>query len=169
MLKLLSGFRDFIVRGNVVDLAVGIVIGAAFTGLVTSFTNAFIEPLSRSSAAAREERQFQIFDVVFPWSNFVNAVIGFLITAAVLYFLVVTPMNMIDERRRRGIEPEPKLPERRGQAAHGDPRHPGRGGRRCRRRARRPTSPATLATVMSWLSRLISPLSRADTEYASIV
>ena len=45
MIKTLQGFRDFIMRGNVVDLAVGIVIGAAFTGLVTSFTDSFIEPL----------------------------------------------------------------------------------------------------------------------------
>lgn len=111
MLKLLSGFRDFIVRGNVVDLAVGIVVGAAFTGLVTSFTSSFIQPLLKVFSGGKEKSgSFQIFDVVFPWSNFVNAVIGFLITAAVLYFLVVTPMNMINERRRRGIEPEPKLP-----------------------------------------------------------
>jgi large conductance mechanosensitive channel len=113
MLKLLHGFRDFIMRGNVIDLAVGIVIGAAFTGLVTNFTEAFINPLLKlfsdrdpSNSAAG----FHVHGVFFPWSNFVNAVFGFLITAAVLYFLVVTPMNMINERRRRGIEPAPKIP-----------------------------------------------------------
>jgi len=111
MLKLLQGFRDFIMRGNVIDLAVGIVIGAAFTGLVTNFTGAFIDPLLKVFSGGGDlGGSFTIRGVVFPWSAFVNATVGFLITAGVLYFLVVTPMNMINERRRRGIEPEPKLP-----------------------------------------------------------
>src|SRR5262249_38511166 len=113
MLKLLHGFRDFIMRGNVIDLAVGIVIGAAFTGLVSNFTEAFINPLLKLFSGGdlhNDGGGFRIHGVLFPWSNFVNATVGFLITAAVLYFLVVTPMNMINERRRRGIEPEPKLP-----------------------------------------------------------
>ena len=111
MLKLMQGFRDFLMRGNVVDLAVGIVIGAAFTGLVTSFTSSFIEPLLKVfSGGGQLGGTFTIRHVSFPWSSFVNAAFGFLITSAVLYFLVVTPMNMISERRKRGIEPEPKLP-----------------------------------------------------------
>jgi len=113
MLKLLQGFRDFIVRGNVVDLAVGIVIGAAFTGLVTSFTSSFIEPLLKVFSGGNDKfpgGQFRIHGVPFVWSNFVNATVAFLITSAVLYFLVVTPMNMINERRKRGIEPASKLP-----------------------------------------------------------
>src|SRR5690349_4071290 len=113
MLKLMQGFRDFIVRGNVIDLAVGIVIGAAFTGLVTNFTGAFINPLLKLFSGGdtlNTGGYFTIHGVKFPWSDFVNAMAGFLITAAVLYFLVVTPMNMINERRRRGIEPAPKIP-----------------------------------------------------------
>jgi large conductance mechanosensitive channel len=113
MPKLLQGFRDFIMRGNVIDLAVGIVIGAAFTGLVTNFTGAFINPLLKLFSGGDNLNNggaFKIHDVAFPWSNFANALIGFLITAAVLYFIVVTPMNMINERRRRGIEPAPTLP-----------------------------------------------------------
>src|SRR5262252_1224989 len=94
VLKLMQGFRDFIVRGNVVDLAVGIVIGAAFTGLVTSFTGAFIQPLLKVFSGGGElGGSFKVRGVVFPWSTFVNATFAFLITAAVLYFLVVTPMN----------------------------------------------------------------------------
>jgi large conductance mechanosensitive channel len=54
--------------------------------------------------------QFTIHGVPFAWSNFVNAVVAFLITSSVLYFLVVTPMNMLNERRKRGTEPETKLP-----------------------------------------------------------
>ena len=113
MLKLLQGFRDFIVRGNVIDLAVGIVIGAAFTGLVTNFTGAFINPLLKVFSGGDKLNtggSFMVRGVKFPWSDFVNAMVGFLITAAVLYFLVVTPMNMINERRRRGIEPAPNVP-----------------------------------------------------------
>jgi large conductance mechanosensitive channel len=111
VLKLMQGFRDFIMRGNVIDLAVGIVIGAAFTGLVTNFTEAFINPLLKVfSGGGQLGGSFKVRGVVFPWSTFVNATFGFLITAGVLYFLVVTPMNMINERRKRGIEPEPQLP-----------------------------------------------------------
>ena len=113
MLKLMQGFRDFIMRGNVIDLAVGIVIGAAFTGLVTSFTSSFIEPLLKLFSGGSDKLpggQFKIHGVPFVWSNFVNGAVAFLITAGVLYFLVITPMNMINERRKRGIDPEPKLP-----------------------------------------------------------
>jgi large conductance mechanosensitive channel len=113
MLRLLQGFRDFIMRGNVIDLAVGIVIGAAFTGLVTNFTGAFIEPLLKVFSGGKDQFSggtFKVHGVPFEWSQFANALVTFLITAAVLYFFVVTPMNMINERRRRGIEPEPQLP-----------------------------------------------------------
>jgi large conductance mechanosensitive channel len=114
MLKLLQGFRDFIMRGNVIDLAVGIVIGAAFTGLVTNFTDAFINPLLKVFSGGTDKIDtggvFHIRGVPFHWSDFVNAMVAFVITAAVLYFLVVTPMNMINERRKRGTEPVPKLP-----------------------------------------------------------
>jgi large conductance mechanosensitive channel len=112
MLKTLKGFKDFVLRGNVIDLSVGIVIGAAFTALVSSFTTAFIEPLLKL-VNADEDRVgggFYIGDTLFPVSTFVNGIITFLITAAVLYFLVVTPMNKLAERRRKGAEPEPEAP-----------------------------------------------------------
>jgi large conductance mechanosensitive channel len=114
MLKTLQGFKDFIMRGNVVDLAVGIVIGASFTALVGGFTSAFIEPLLKIFGADPESQKaggsFRIAGSVFPWSTFVNGLITFLITAAVLYFLVVLPMNKLAERRKKGVEPEPKAP-----------------------------------------------------------
>src|ERR687890_319661 len=81
---MLKGFKDFIMRGNVVDLAVGIVIGAG----------------------RWEVRE----GVVFDYSAFLNAIITFLLTAAALYFLVVLPMNKLAERRKRGEEPEPEAP-----------------------------------------------------------
>jgi large conductance mechanosensitive channel len=110
---MLRGFKDFVMRGNVVDLAVGIVIGAAFTGVVTKFTDSFIQPLIRVFTGGRDpvrQGTFRINHQTFDWAAFVNAVIAFLITAAVLYFLVVLPVNKLAERRARGEEPKPKAP-----------------------------------------------------------
>ena len=110
---MLRGFKDFIMRGNVVDLAVGIVIGAAFTGLVSQFTKSFLEPLIKffGGGSALKAGRWEISDGNYmDWAAFINAVITFLLTAAVLYFLVVFPMNKLAERRRRGEEPPPKAP-----------------------------------------------------------
>ena len=111
MLKTVQGFKDFIMRGNVIDLSVGIVIGAAFTAVVTAFTKSFIEPLIRVFGGGDiSGGAFTINGVEFDWAAFLNAAITFLITAAVVYFLIVTPMNRLAERRRKGVEPEPKAP-----------------------------------------------------------
>lgn len=110
---MLKGFKDFIMRGNVVDLAVGIVIGAAFTGLVSQFTKSFLEPLIKflGGGSSLVAGRWEISDGNYmDWAAFINAVITFLLTAAVLYFLVVFPMNRLAERRRRGEEPPPKAP-----------------------------------------------------------
>jgi len=108
---MLKGFKDFISRGNVVDLAVGIVIGAAFTALVGQFTKSFLEPLIKVISGGKQlSGTFKVRDVVFDWAAFLNACITFVITAAALYFLVVLPMNKLAERRARGEEPEPKAP-----------------------------------------------------------
>ena len=109
---MIRGFKDFIMRGNVVDLAVGIVIGAAFTALVGQFTKSFLEPLIRliSGGSGVSAGAPEINGIPFDWAAFVNAFITFLITAAALYFLVVFPMNKLAERRRRGEEPPPKAP-----------------------------------------------------------
>jgi large conductance mechanosensitive channel len=107
----LKGFKDFIMRGNVVDLAVGIVIGAAFTALVGQFTKSFLEPLIRLTAGGGMKGGiFHIVKTPFDYGAFINAVITFALTAATLYFLVVLPMNKLAERRRRGEEPPPKAP-----------------------------------------------------------
>jgi large conductance mechanosensitive channel len=114
---MLKGFKDFIMRGNVVDLAVGIVIGAAFTGVVTQLTKSFLEPLIRvfvllitGSNKGIAGSAPEIRGVPFDWIAFVNALITFLLTAAALYFLVVYPMNRLAERRKRGEEPPPAAP-----------------------------------------------------------
>src|SRR4051794_8462448 len=112
MNKVFQGFKDFIMRGNVVDLAVGIVIGAAFTTVVTAFTNGFIKPLIQlmGGGAGVNAGTWPVRGVRFDYATFLNAIITFLITAAVLYFFVVYPLNLLAERRRRGEEPPPKAP-----------------------------------------------------------
>ncbi|MFI6783775.1 large conductance mechanosensitive channel protein MscL [Micromonospora sp. NPDC050276] len=110
---MLKGFKDFIMRGNVVDLAVGIVIGAAFTGVVTQLTKSFLEPLIKAlgGGTALSAGKWKISDGNYvDWAAFINAVITFLLTAAVLYFFVVFPMNKLAERRQRGEEPPPSAP-----------------------------------------------------------
>jgi large conductance mechanosensitive channel len=110
-ISVLKGFKDFILRGNVVDLAVGIVIGAAFTGLVTQFTKSFLEPLIKLVGGGGVKGGTNAINgVTFDWGAFINAVITFALVAAVLYFLVVLPMNTLAERRKRGLEPEPAAP-----------------------------------------------------------
>ena len=109
---MLKGFKDFIMRGNVVDLAVGIVIGAAFTAVVTAFTTAFLKPLIQlmSGGSGIAAGAFKVRGVPFDWASFINACITFLLTAAALYFLVVYPLNRLAERRARGEEPPPTAP-----------------------------------------------------------
>src|SRR5207248_4295664 len=105
------GFKNFIMRGNVVDLAVGVVIGVAFNGVVTQFTDSFLNPLIKVISGGKQvSGTFTIGEVPFDWGKFVNAVITFLLTAAALYFLVVLPFNKLHERMARGEEPEPETP-----------------------------------------------------------
>ena len=108
---MLKGFKDFIMRGNVIELAVGVVMGVAFNNLVTEFTKSFLEPLIRLFGGGGQlAGSFKIRGVTFDWAAFINAVLSFLMVAAVVYFLVVLPMNALAERRRRGEEPPPKAP-----------------------------------------------------------
>ncbi len=103
-MRVLQGFRDFLFRGNVIDLAVGIVIGAAFTALVASFTNSFIQPLIKLLGGGGQlGGSFVINGVEFTWAAFVNGVITFVITAAALYFFVVLPITRWSERRRKRL------------------------------------------------------------------
>jgi large conductance mechanosensitive channel len=107
----LKGFKDFLLRGNVVDLAVAVVVGAAFTAVVTAFTNAFLKPLIQLiSGGGQFGGSFVVNGVVFDYASFVNAVITFVLTAAVIYFLVVYPLRVISERRKRGEEAGPAEP-----------------------------------------------------------
>ncbi len=105
---MIKGFKEFIMRGNVVDLAVGIVIGAAFAALVTQLTASFIEPLITLLGGGGELGGTIVVnegtkkEVVFDYGAFINAVITFVLTAAAVYFLVVVPYNKLRERRAAG-------------------------------------------------------------------
>lgn len=111
---MLSGFKKFIMQGNVIDLAVGVVIGAAFGALVTQFTASFIDPLIKLiSGGGVDAGVFTINDVVFDYSAFINAIITFLLTAAAIYFVVVVPVNRMKERRAQaGIIDDPSNDEK---------------------------------------------------------
>ena len=112
---MLKGFKDFVLRGNVVDLAVAVVIGAAFTSIVTAFTSSIIQPLINAvtppqapglgvSIVAGKQSTYIDFAAV------ISAGINFLIVAAVVYFVIVYPLNVLKERRHRGEEPGPAEP-----------------------------------------------------------
>lgn len=103
------GFRAFLLRGNVVDLAVAVVIGSAFTAVVMAFSNAFITPLIALIFGKHDVftgLSFQINGVQFPMFIFLNALFAFVITAAIVFYLVVAPVNTLIERNRRRAKPE---------------------------------------------------------------
>ena len=116
---MLKGFKDFIMRGNVVELAIAVVIGTAFQAVVSGVVSAIIQPLVNSLGGTNVNGLgFSIKDdnAALAKSTFVNvsavinAVIAFLITAAVVYFLIVLPMNKGQERRAAKAakgEPDP--------------------------------------------------------------
>jgi large conductance mechanosensitive channel len=107
----LREFRDFVMRGNVVELAVAVVIGAAFTAVVSSFTESFLQPLIGLIGGGGVTGGSTVIDgQEFAWGDFVNQVITFVLTAAVIYFVVVLPLKVVAERRRRGEEAGPVAP-----------------------------------------------------------
>lgn len=112
---MLKGFRDFILRGNVVDLAVAVVIGTAVYNLVASFTASFVDPLLAAAGGAHvaDGLGFRVLgdnpSTFIDVGKFITAIITFLITAAVLYFIIVVPMTKLKEMRARGQEPEPEV------------------------------------------------------------
>ena len=97
-----KGFKDFIMRGNVIDLAIAVVIGAAFSGVVGQLTKSFIEPLIKVfGGGGIHGGAFVIHGVAFDWAAFINAVLNLVIVASVLYFFIVTPMNQINVRLKK--------------------------------------------------------------------
>jgi large conductance mechanosensitive channel len=105
---MLKGFKDFLLRGNIVDLAVAVVIGTAFTALVGAFTSSFINPLiGLAGGGGPDGMTLTVKDQQFTFGDFITAVITFAITAAVVYFFVVVPMKTVQERLARGTQEAP--------------------------------------------------------------
>jgi len=113
---MLKGFKDFIMRGNVIDLAVAVVVGAAFAKVVEVIVSSIVTPLLNAAGGAEvgglgfriisdQENTFMDFAAI------INALIVFLITAAVVYFVLVAPMNKFNELRKRGVEEPEEVSE----------------------------------------------------------
>jgi len=102
MAQLLKDFRAFILRGNLVDLAVAVVIGTAFTAIVTAFVKDIITPLIAAIGGKPDfsNLAFTINGSRFAYGDFINALISFLIIAAVVFFFVIKPVNALMARRR---------------------------------------------------------------------
>ena len=104
---MLSGFKQFILRGNVVDLAVGVVIGAAFGAVVTALVKDIINPIIALAVGKRDFTgiSFTVGNTVFPIGDFITVVVSFLLIAFVVYFFVVTPVNALIARTRKASAP----------------------------------------------------------------
>jgi large conductance mechanosensitive channel len=105
---MVKGFKDFIVRGNLIELAVAFIIGAAFATVVSTFTAVLMGFVGKIGGQP-DFGSVSIADVNV--GNFINAVISFVIVAAVIYFFVVTPYNKLQERMSKGEEPAPPSPD----------------------------------------------------------
>jgi len=104
---MLSGFKQFILRGNVVDMAVGVVIGVAFGGVVTALTKDLLTPLIAALVGKPDFSYlgFSIRGTPFPVGDFINACVSFLLIASAIYFFVVTPINALIARTRKDPAP----------------------------------------------------------------
>lgn len=113
---MLKGFKDFVLRGNIIELAVAVVIGTAFAALVTGFTENIINPVLAAAGGGGDIPGFGFPIIDGEESTFVNvgnvlgAIINFLITAAVVYFVFVLPMNKLSAMRKRDEIPAEEAP-----------------------------------------------------------
>ncbi|WP_371151546.1 large conductance mechanosensitive channel protein MscL [Buchananella felis] len=110
---MLKGFKDFITRGNVVDLAVGVIVGAAFSGIVNALNEKFLSPLIAGIFGQPNFDaigQFTVRGAVVQPGAIATAVLNFLIVAASLYFFVVLPLNKMAEARKKNEEEAPEAP-----------------------------------------------------------
>jgi len=113
MRSVFRGFKDFIMRGNVMDLAVAVVIGTAFTALVNALVAGLFTPLIAAIFGKNDLTQVGIFTLngaEFHPGVAIDALVKFLVIATVVYFVIVLPLNIFAERRKKGIEPEPTKP-----------------------------------------------------------
>jgi large conductance mechanosensitive channel len=112
----MTGFKQFLLRGNVVDMAVGVVIGASFGAVVSGLVKDLITPLIAATVGKPDFSglSFEVNGSRFLYGDFINAVVSFVLIAAAIYFFVVLPVNALVSRARRGPSPDPttqKCPE----------------------------------------------------------
>jgi len=112
----MRGFKTFLLRGNVVDLAVGVVIGIAFAAVITAFVKDLVTPLIAAIGGQPDfaSLYFTVNKSKFLYGDFINAILAFLIVAAVIYFLVVAPYTAFVARSRKEAPEDPstkKCPE----------------------------------------------------------
>ena len=110
---MLAGFKSFLMRGNVMDLAVAFVLGVAFAAVVTALVDGLINPLIAAvfgTVNLDSALAFTVNGAVFSIGMILGAIINFLLVAAAVYFVIVLPMNRLAERRRAGVQPEPTAP-----------------------------------------------------------
>lgn len=103
---MIKGFKDFLMRGNVIDLAVGVAVGVAFTTLVNTFGSAIVEPLvaSLGGSSPTDALGFKVNGKSVDIGAVINAVITFAITMAVIYFVIVVPVNKLKSLTGKGAE-----------------------------------------------------------------
>lgn len=107
---MLKGFREFVLRGNVVDMAVGVVIGAAFGTIVTAFVKDLLTPLIAALVGKPDfsAYSFEVNGAKFLYGDFLNAVVAFLLIAAAVYYFVVLPVNALMARLNKPAAPDKK-------------------------------------------------------------
>jgi large conductance mechanosensitive channel len=105
---MLKEFKEFLLRGNVVDLAVAVILGAAFGAVVTSLVEDILTPVIAAIGGQPDfsALDFTINDSTFRYGEFINAIIAFVIIGAAVFFFVVKPVNALMARRKAGLEPE---------------------------------------------------------------
>ena len=109
-----KGFRDFVLRGNVVDLAIGVVIGAAFGTVVTAFVKDLLTPIIAAIVQKPDfaNLYFTVNNSKFLYGEFINALISFLLIAAAVYYFVVVPVNAMMKRfEQQALPDKKKCPE----------------------------------------------------------
>ena len=107
---MIKGFRDFLMRGNVIDLAVGVIMGAAFGAIVNSLVADVITPLIGWIFRAPDFAAIKLGPIMI--GNFLNAIVAFLLTAIGVYFFIVVPINQLKKMTEKPKDATPPAPSR---------------------------------------------------------
>ena len=105
---MIKGFREFVLRGNVIDLAVAVIVGTAFTAIVTSFVTNLVNPFIAAIVGKPDfsALTFSVNGGIIKYGEFLNSIIAFLLLAGVVYFLLVVPVNLLMEKYKKPVVPE---------------------------------------------------------------